>query len=167
MEKNMSENKESKTVQAGQVVTMGYTLMVDGKVVDSSDSKGGKPVRFIQGERQIVVGLEKALYGMAVGESKEVVVAPAEGYGEFDPKAFQELKRSEFPPNIPLNPGVNLRLRDKKGAVTEATVVSVEDDKVRLNFNHTLAGKELHFSIKIMDLRPATPEELAHKHVHD
>ena len=163
----MSENKQSNTIQDGQVVTMGYTLTVDGKVVDSSESKNGKPVHFIQGEKQIVAGLEKALYGMAVGDSKAVVVSPAEGYGEFIPDAFQELKRSEFPPNIPLKPGVSLQLRDKKGSVTEATIVSVDEDKVRLSFNHPLAGKELHFSIKILGLRPATPEELAHKHVHN
>lgn len=163
----MSEDKQSKTVQDGQVVTMGYTLTVDGKVVDSSENKGGKPVQFIQGEKQIVPGLEKVLYGMAVEESKDVVVPPAEGYGEYNPKAFQDVKRSEFPSNIPLKPGVNLQLRDKKGAVTDATITSVDNEKVRLSFNHPLAGKELHFSIKILDLRPATPEELAHKHVHN
>jgi FKBP-type peptidyl-prolyl cis-trans isomerase SlyD len=162
----MSKNQQPKKIQDGQVVTLGYTLSVDGKVVDSSEGKGSAPVQFIQGENQIVIGLENALYGMAEGESKDVIVSSAEGYGEFDPDAFEDVSRSEFPPNIPLKPGVNLHLRDNDGEVSEATIVSTDNDNVRLNFNHPLAGKELHFSVKVLAIREATPEELEHKHVH-
>jgi FKBP-type peptidyl-prolyl cis-trans isomerase SlyD len=55
---------------------------VDGKVIDTSEGEGNAPVVFIQGIEQIVPGLENALYGMAVGESKNVVIPAAEGYGE-------------------------------------------------------------------------------------
>ena len=162
----MSENQQPKTIQDGQVVTLGYTLTVDGKVIDTSEGKKSAPVQFIQGEGQIVRGLEKALYGMAEGESKVVIVPSAEGYGEYNPNAFENVPRNQFPPNIPLKPGVNLQLRNNKGETREATIVSVDNNTVRLTYNHALAGKELHFSVKVLGIRAATAEELEHKHVH-
>jgi FKBP-type peptidyl-prolyl cis-trans isomerase SlyD len=75
--------------------------------------------------------------------------------------------RSEFPAEIPLEPGVILHLRDNDDDVYETTVVSVNKDTVRLTFNHPLAGKELHFSVTVLAVREATPEELEHGHVHE
>jgi FKBP-type peptidyl-prolyl cis-trans isomerase SlyD len=163
----MSENKNSQTIQDGQVVTLGYALTVDGKLIDSSEGEGNAPVVFIQGSGQIVSGLENALYGMAVGESKNVVVPAAEGYGEFDPEAFSDVPRSEFPPEVPLQPGIILHMRDNEGDVYETTVVSLDEDTVRLTFNHPLAGKELHFAVNVLAMREATPVELEHGHVHE
>ena len=163
----MSDSQTSQTIRDGHVVTMGYTLVVDGKIVDTSEGEGNSPVQFIQGEEQVVRGLENALYGMTVGDTKNVVVLPTDGYGEYDPEAFADVPRDEFPPEIPLKPGVNLHLRDNEGDVTEATVVSANKNTVRLTFNHPLAGKELHFSVTVLAIRDATPEELEHGHVHE
>jgi len=163
----MSEHQESETIHDGHVVTLGYTLTVDGKAIDTSEGEGNAPVVFIQGAEQIVPGLENALYGMSVGESKNVIVAPSEGYGDFDPEAFDDVPRSEFPPEIPLEPGVILHLRDKNDDVYETTVVSADKNTVRLTFNHPLAGKELHFAVTVLAIRDATAEELEHGHVHE
>jgi FKBP-type peptidyl-prolyl cis-trans isomerase SlyD len=163
----MSENQSNQTIRDGHVITLGYTLVVDGKMIDTSEGEGNAPVQFIQGEEQIVPGLENALYGMAEGDSKTVDILAADGYGEYDPDAFADVPRDEFPPEIPLKPGVNLHLRDNDGEVIEATVVTANKNTVRLTFNHPLAGKELHFSVKVLAIRDATPEELEHGHVHD
>ena len=162
----MSEANTPQTIQEGRVVTLGYQLTVDGKVIDTSEGEGNAPVQFIQGKGQIVRGLENALYGMALGESKNVVVPAAEGYGEYDPDAVADVPRSEFDPKIPLKPGVILHLKDKDGEVHETTVLSAGKDTVRLTFNHHLAGKELHFQVKVLAVRQATPEELEHGHMH-
>lgn len=159
----MSEAK--RVIGDNDVVTLEYTLTVDGEVVDSSEVYG--PISFIQGQHQIIPGLEKALYGMAVGESKRVEVPPAEGYGEPDPEAMLEVPADEFPPEIPLEPGVGIQLRDPSGQVFDAFIERVEGDTVVLNFNHPLAGKTLQFEVKVVAIREATPEELAHGHVHD
>ena len=156
---------QHRTVQDNKVVTLDYTLKVDGGVIDTSE--GGEPIQFIQGQGQIISGLEKNLYGMQVGESKDVVVPPEEGYGEVDDSAFADVPRSEFPTNIPIEPGVALQLRDQKGEVLEAYIVEVYPDSVRLNFNHPLAGKELHFSVNVVNIRDATREEIVHGHVHE
>jgi FKBP-type peptidyl-prolyl cis-trans isomerase SlyD len=158
----MSESKL--TVQANTVVTLDYTLTVDGEVVDQSQESG--PIEFLQGSGQVIPGLENALYGMASGESREITVQPADGYGEEDVDAYAEIPRSEFPAEIPLEIGVQLQLRDEDGDEFEAYVEEVQDKVVILNFNHPLAGKELNFAVTVVDIRPATAEEIDHGHAH-
>ncbi|UCH60055.1 MAG: peptidylprolyl isomerase [Anaerolineales bacterium] len=161
----MSETGQPTSVEDDVVVTLDYTLTVDGEIIDTSEEDG--PIQFIQGSGHIVAGLERAIYGMQMGESKEFTISAADGYGEEDPEAIADIPRSEFPPEIPLEPGVELQLTDKEGDELEAYIVSVDKGVVRLNFNHPLAGKELHFSVEVTDLRSATPEELDHGHVHE
>ena len=151
-------------VNDGQVVSMHYTLHVDGQVVDSSEGK--EPLQFIQGMGQIIRGLEHQLYDMKIGDKKDVVIPPKDGYGETDPAAFMDVPRESFPPNVPLTPGTELELRDKSDHPMYARIDEVTDKSVRLNMNHPLAGKELHFSVQIASLRPATNEEVSHGHVH-
>ncbi len=152
-------------VQDGCVVSMDYTLHVDGELVDTSS--GRAPLEFLQGAGNIIPGLEDELYEMAVGESKKVVVAPVDGYGEFDSEAVVEVPREEFPPEIPLEVGVELQVTDESGNPMLARITAVTDDLVVLDFNHPLAGKELHFDVKIVGLRDATDEEMEHGHAHD
>lgn len=162
----MSQTVSAKVIQDGQVVTLAYTLTVEGKVIETSEGKENSPIQFIQGSGQVLPGLENALYGMTEGDHKDVQVTPTEGYGEIDPGDYTDMPRAEFPPEIPLQPGVELQLKDKEGEVFKARIQSVNEATVRLNFNHPLAGKELLFSVKILNLRDATPEELEHDHVH-
>ncbi len=151
-------------VDDGQVVSMHYTLHVDGQVVDSSE--GGEPLQFIQGMGHIIAGLEHQIYDMKIGEKKDVVVAPKDGYGEADPEAFMDVPRASFPPDVPLKIGTELQLRDQSDQRVYARIDEVNDKNVRLNMNHPLAGKELHFSVEITNLRPASDEEVSHGHVH-
>lgn len=148
------------------VVSLDYTLRLDdGDVVDTSQGRG--PLQYIHGRGQIISGLEKELAGMAVGEEKDVVVEPAEGYGELDADAYQEVSREAFPDDMDLTVGMALSMRDVDTDETlEAYVAELRDDEVLLDFNHPLAGETLHFHVKIADVRPATAEELAHGHVH-
>ena len=151
-------------VEDEQVISMHYTLHVDGQVVDSSE--GGEPLQFIQGMGHIIPGLEHQLYDMKIGDIKKVVVAPKDGYGEANAEAFMDVPRDSFPPDVPLKVGTELELRDQADHPVYARIESVNDENVRLNMNHPLAGKELHFDVKIADIRPATDEEISHGHVH-
>ena len=137
---------------------------MDGETIDTSD--GHEPIEFIQGAGNIVPGLEQALYGMSVGESKAVVVAAEDGYGQMDREATMEVPRDQFPQDIPMEVGTQLELHDEAGQPMVARIDQVGDTTVRLDFNHPLAGKELHFDVKIAGLRPATQEELDHGHAH-
>jgi FKBP-type peptidyl-prolyl cis-trans isomerase SlyD len=146
------------------VVSLDYTLTVEGKLVDASEEN--EPIEFIQGYQNIIPGLEKELYGMTVGDSKEITVASKDAYGELDPKAFVEVPRSEFPSDIALEMGLELALQQPDGDVLHAIVVAITPESVKLDFNHPLAGKELNFRVTVVDVRPATTEEIAHGHVH-
>jgi len=82
------------------VVSLDYTLQLDdGETIDTSE--GDEPLEFIQGHGEIVPGLEQALYGMAVGDEKELVVRPEDGYGELDPDAYQTIPRDAFSGSLP------------------------------------------------------------------
>ena len=153
------------TVQDGQVVSMEYTLKVDGEVLDTSEGVG--PLQFLAGYDNIVPGLEREMIGMKIGESKDVVVTPEDGYGEFDDEAFMDLPRSELPNDMEIEEGVELSVTDEDGKHQYARIESLTDESVRLDFNHPLAGAELHFSVKVIALREPTKEELDHGHVHE
>jgi FKBP-type peptidyl-prolyl cis-trans isomerase SlyD len=155
---------EKAKVDDGQVVTMHYTLHVDGEMVDTS--KGAEPLQFIQGMGHIIPGLEHELYDMQVGDSKKVSVAAQDGYGEVDAEAFMDVPRSAFPAEVPLEAGTQLELKDKSGHPTMARIDSVSADNVHLDMNHPLAGKQLDFDVTIAALRTATEEEVSHGHVH-
>jgi FKBP-type peptidyl-prolyl cis-trans isomerase SlyD len=153
------------TVQDGVVVSMEYTLKIDGEQIDSSEGQG--PLQFLAGHGNIVIGLENEMKGMKIGDSKNVVVAPADGYGEYDDKAFMDVSSKQFPDDMKVEEGLELTVRDDSGQARYARVDKVEGETVRLNFNHPLAGDELHFDVKVTALREPTSEELEHGHVHD
>lgn len=159
-------NTKNITVADDLVVSLDYLLKLeDGEEIDRSDSDD--PLQFLQGHGQIIPGLEKELYGMQIGEEKKVMVAPADGYGEFDPSNLDTVPRNIFPTDMALEKGQQLQLRDQNsGQVYQATVSEIKDEDVVLDFNHPLAGETLIFQVKIADLRSATSEELSHGHVH-
>jgi FKBP-type peptidyl-prolyl cis-trans isomerase SlyD len=147
------------------VVGLDYTLRLDdGELIDTSS--GDAPFQLLQGHGQIVVGLERALYGMAVGDQKHIVVAPADGYGVADPESFEVVPLDAFPPDLELTPGMHIHMRDQSDRIYQVRVAKVHPDGVLLDFNHPLAGETLHFDVKIATLRPATRKELAHGHTH-
>jgi len=152
------------TVQNNQVVSMEYTLWVDGEVLDTSDGVG--PLEFLAGHGNIISGLEREMIGMKVDDSKEVQIAPADAYGEYDEKAFMDVPSREIPKDMEITVGVELSVSDQSGENRYARVETVGKDAIRLNFNHPLAGKELKFKVKVVGLREPTQEELDHGHVH-
>jgi FKBP-type peptidyl-prolyl cis-trans isomerase SlyD len=158
------EKKQRLAVEDDIVVTLVYTLKVDDQIIDTSDESDD--LQFIQGAGEILPALEEHLYGMQVGDSKQLKLHPMDGYGEIDPEAFAKIPRSEFPKEIPLKKGIELELKDQDHQVHYARVESVSKEYVTLNFNHPLAGKELEFIVRVVSLRRASPEELDHGHVH-
>jgi FKBP-type peptidyl-prolyl cis-trans isomerase SlyD len=160
-------NDTALSVADNLVVSLEYVLRLDdGEVVDQTDSR--EPVQFLQGAGEIISGLEQALVGMYVGDEKKVVIAPEEGYGEYDPENYVTMPRSAFPNDLEMREGTQLALSDSEtDEVFEAYVAELKADEVILDLNHPLAGEKLHFSVKIAGLRQATADELDHGHVHD
>src|ERR1041384_8725027 len=94
------------SVQNDVVVSMEYTLHVDNEEIDSSN--GQDPLQFLVGHGNIISGLEREMMGMKVGESKDVVIQPADAYGEFDDQAFMDVPRKEFPSDMQIEEGSEL-----------------------------------------------------------
>ena len=148
----------------GTVVSLDYRLHLgDDVTVDASEP--GQPLLYIQGEGSIVPGLERALAGLEAGATQKVVVAPAEGYGEHDPRGLQEVQREAFGPTLP-DVGDERVARGPQGETVPFVVREIRDETVVVDLNHPLAGRTLHFEVTVVEVRAATAEELAHGHVH-
>ncbi|WP_338866370.1 peptidylprolyl isomerase [Myxococcus stipitatus] len=147
------------------VVSIDFKLHLgDGEVIDESDA--GDPLVYLQGNEQLVPGLEKALEGKVKGDTFSVVVPPEEGYGPYDDEGIEVVPRDMFPPDLKLEAGGILTAEDPDGDEVEFLVKSVNEKEVTVDYNHPLAGKTLHFDGKVTDVRAATKEELEHGHAH-
>jgi FKBP-type peptidyl-prolyl cis-trans isomerase SlyD len=150
-------------IAAKTAVTIEYTLKNDGgEVIDTSD--GRPPLTYLHGVGTLVPGLEKALEGKAPGDAVDVTLTPDEGYGARDESLIR---------NVPLR-----KLREQQvvvgqrvpaevgGSVRLVLIKAITGDYATVDPNHQLAGMTLHFAVKVVEVREATAEELAHGHVH-
>jgi FKBP-type peptidyl-prolyl cis-trans isomerase SlyD len=121
-------------------------------------------LKYLQGHDNIIPGLERELAGLKAGDKKKVVVPATDAYGVHNPELIFSLPRTQFGGETP-DAGMVVQMQSEEG-VMMATVVEVSDEQIMLDANHPLAGQELHFDVEIVDVRPATQEELSHGHPH-
>lgn len=153
------------TISDGMVAIIHYTLKNDaGEVLDSSD--GGEPLPYLHGANNIVPGLERELDGLKVGDTKDVDVAPEDGYGVVNPSMIQKVPRDAFPEDAPVEPGAQFMMQGEGGQPIPIWVTEVDAESVTIDANHPLAGQTLHFSIKVEAVRLPTEDEKAHGHPH-
>ena len=139
------------SVLDGKTVSIEYTVTLeDKKVVDSN--VGRKPLTFIQGSGQVIRGVEKALIGMKVGESKSISVPPEEAYGHVLKKAIVEVKRKKVPKES-WKVGAEVQGRALQGEIIRGRVIEIKGDTAIIDFNHPLAGKTLYFDVKVLDIK--------------
>jgi len=138
-------------VEQGKQVSIEYTLRIDdGDEVDSN--VGADPLTYVQGDQQIVPGLEEALQGMEIGDNKEVTIHPDKGFGDRSETRFKEVEKSQIPEEAQ-KVGVHLQGEDADGNIVNVRVTEVKDETVVMDLNHPLAGKTLHFNVKILDIQ--------------
>jgi FKBP-type peptidyl-prolyl cis-trans isomerase SlyD len=151
-------------ITADRVVTIHYTLKDDkGAVLDTS--AGGEPLAYIQGHGNLVAGLERALEGKADGSTLQVVVPPADGYGQRDEALVQRVPKRSLQGAGDIKKGMQFQANTEAG-MRVFTVMAVVADMVTLDGNHPLADQTLHFDVQVVGVREATHEELEHGHVH-
>lgn len=143
------------TVSKGKVVSIEYTLKDnDGEVLDTTEGVG--PLDYIHGMQALIPGLEREIEGKSVGDAFSVEVEPKDAYGEHSEELVLEVPRSNFPPEINIEVGMQF----EAGTGHTVTVVELKDDMIKIDANHPLAGEKLFFDIKIAAIREATEEEL-------
>lgn len=145
------------------VVAIEYTLKDDqGNIIDASGERG--PMEYLHGAQNIIPGLEQGVEGLGAGDTKNVLVPPQLGYGEYSEKLLQQVPLSAFGANTP-QIGMRFHAETNLG-MRVLTIKKIEGEEVTLDGNHELAGKTLHFDIKVVSVRAAEPTELAHGHPH-
>lgn len=143
-------------IEANQIVSIEYEVRDGDKVVDSN--VGGAPLVFMYGKGQIIPGLENGISNMAIGEKGDVLVQPADAYGEYNAEATQEVPADQFA-GIDLEVGMTLYGQGEDGQTVQVTVKEIGGETVKIDFNHPLAGKALMFSVTVNNVRDASAEE--------
>lgn len=133
----------------GKTVSMHYSLSVGGEVVDSTFEKD--PITFVFGEEVLMPGFQKNIEGLSPGDEKKFTVEPADAFGERDPEATAVVPKEQLPPGD-VEPGMFLTGSGPDQEPIRAVVASVDGDEITLDFNHPLAGKQLEFSVKVLEV---------------
>lgn len=125
-----------------------------GETFDSSRS--GAPLDFILGEGDLIEGFDKNVEGMKIGEKKNIVLEPAEAYGNYDEEQVMTVERTMFGEDFEPEAEMQLTLQMEDGQRALATVTSFDDKNVTLDMNHPLAGKKLHFELELVEVKDAS-----------
>lgn len=152
-----------------KVVSLSYMLKVNGEIVDNAVSE--HPLVFLYGHGQLLPLFEEKIKGLKEGELFEFMIPCEEGYGQVNENAVVDLPKDIFKvdgevPSDLLEIGHTLPMRDNEGNALNGTIVEIRDETVVMDFNHPLAGQDLHFNGKIESVRDASAEELTHGHIH-
>jgi len=148
------EEKVITNIENDAVVQMAYNLTVNGEEVESDT------LEYLHGHQNLISGLENALTGMKIGDVKEVHVAAADAYGEFDDNLVAVLNRESFPPAFEIKLGQTMRMRDNEGHIFSGVATAMDEHTVEVDMNHPMAGKDLDFKVTILDIRPGTEDEI-------
>jgi peptidylprolyl isomerase len=141
----------AQTVKKGDKVKIHYTGRIkDGQVFDSSLERG--PLEFEIGSGHVIPGVDKGVIGMKPGEKKEVAVSPQEGYGEYEQKLLIDMPKEKIPEDIKPEVGMRLQMVNNMGQPLPVLITEVNDDLVKLDANHPLAGKDLVFNIELVEV---------------
>lgn len=158
-------------IQKDSVVTINYKLTqndASGEIIQ--EVKDEEPFAFLFGHGQVLPQFETNLSGKEKGASFEFGIKSDDGYGAHDPNAVTELPINIFMKDGELleyvKVGNFLPMNDNEGNQLQGLVLEVNDDTIKMDFNHPMAGVDLYFAGEVLDVRSASPEEIDHGHVH-
>lgn len=144
-------------------VSIHYTLTNNGgEQLDSS--VGDAPLVYLHGAGNIISGLEEALAGKKAGDKFNVTIPPEQGYGLIDNTMQQVVSKKMFE-GMDIEVGMQFHADVSYGSGV-ITITEINGDDITIDGNHPLAGESLTFDVEVLDVRPATADELAHGHVH-
>jgi FKBP-type peptidyl-prolyl cis-trans isomerase SlyD len=156
-------------IEPQHVVSLTYDLYVDqedGKEALTESATQEQPLTFLFGAGQMLPKFEENLSSLSTGDDYDFSISAADGYGEYDEEAVANLPIEMFNGADLPEVGSILPLQDNNGNHFQGQVASVAEDSIIVDLNHPMAGQKLHFKGVILNVRPATPEELSHGHAH-
>jgi FKBP-type peptidyl-prolyl cis-trans isomerase 2 len=138
------------TITDGKTVAISYTLTLDnGEVVDTNVDQ--EPLTYVQGDEQLIFGLEQALVGKKAGDTLQVSVTPEEGYGPISEDALIDIPLEQLPEDG-RQPGAVITAVGPEGQELEGMVTAIHAERATIDFNHPLAGQVLHFDVTILSV---------------
>jgi FKBP-type peptidyl-prolyl cis-trans isomerase SlyD len=156
-------------VENNKVVSLSYELKVNGETVETVGADS--PLMFLFGAGNLLPKFEKNLDGLKLNDSFDFELVSADAYGPVNEDAIVDVPMQAFAVdgeidrNL-LKVGHHIPMLDQSGNRLNGVVVRFDDEFVTMNFNHPLAGNDLHFSGKVVEIREASADELEHGHVH-
>jgi FKBP-type peptidyl-prolyl cis-trans isomerase 2 len=137
--------------KSGDTVKVHYSgRLSDGTTFDSSS--GREPLEFEVGSGQVIKGFDDGVNGMNVGDKKTIQIPVDEAYGQKDENMIVEFPKSNFPPDLKPEVGMQLNMTNGSGQVIPVVIVEVGEETVILDANHPLAGQDLIFDIELVDI---------------
>ncbi len=141
-------------ISNGKQVTLHFALKLeDGQIVDSTFDK--QPAVLVLGDGNLPENFEAYLLGLEKGDKQSFTVPPEKAFAQPNPNNVQQMKRSDFAPDMVLEPGLMVSFADANGAELPGVIAQVEETFVMVDFNHPLAGKTLEFEVEIIDVAEA------------
>jgi len=138
--------------KSGDTVKIHYTgTLDDGTQFDSSS--GREPLEFEVGSGQVIPGFEKAVEGMAVGDTKTVNIPAKDAYGPRHDEMIQEVPKSALPDDVEPQVGMGLQARRADGAMLDLTITEVGEESITVDGNHPLAGQALNFDLELVEIK--------------
>jgi FKBP-type peptidyl-prolyl cis-trans isomerase 2 len=139
-------------VENGNTVSVHYRgTLNDGTEFDSSHGRG-EPLSFQVGTGQMISGFDAALPGMAVGETKNIMLTPDQAYGDSNPEAITDVPKTSFPNDFNFQVDAMVQGQNDMGQPVVGTINEVKDEAVTIDFNHPMAGKDLNFEIELVSI---------------
>jgi peptidylprolyl isomerase len=139
-------------VKKGNRVSVLYTgKFNDGTVFETNI--GQKPLEFTVGKGKVIKKFEKVVIGMQRNQTKTVVIKPSDAYGPADPSLVCSIQRNEVPAGTDLQIGREISFTGKDGSLIEGVIKKIDGDQITVDGNHPLAGRNLTFEIKVVDIK--------------
>lgn len=160
------------TISNEKVVTLVYQLKVDNSEGDIVETvKEDKPFVFLYGAGSMLPKFEENLNGLKAGEKFEFTLKSDDAYGQASEDALMDLPKNTFEVDGKIEEGLLaegnvIPMQNDEGQKFNGVIVEVKEESVTIDFNHPLAGDDLHFTGNIIEVREATKEEIEHGHVH-
>ena len=141
------------TVNKGDVVTVEYEGKLDNGEVFDATSKTGKPIQFEVGSGQVIKGFDVAVTGMEKGEEKDFKIESKDAYGDRNPELKKEIPKNMINIKQELQPGMTIALQTPQGQQIPLKIEEVKQESIIVDMNHPLAGQNLNFKIKVVDIQ--------------
>lgn len=139
----------------GSKIVMYFSITLEDGTVADTTRDDQKPFEFTLGDGQLVEGLELSLIGLKAGDKQSLLIEPKDAFGYPDDSSIHWMPRGEFDSKMKLQTGMVIGFSTPSDQEMAGRILVIEDDKVKVDFNHPMAGHEITFEVEVLSVEPA------------